>query len=145
MISIIIPTLDEAKVIASTLRALSGSLTLEHEIIVSDGGSGDRTVDLARPYADWIVVFAGEGRQTIAQGRNDGAKHAVGDFLVFMDADCVIPKPDQFFARAIAHFEQDPALVGLTAYLRVFPEEETFGDRLVHRITNVALTVANNL
>jgi glycosyltransferase involved in cell wall biosynthesis len=145
MISIIIPTLGEAKVIDSTLRALTGALTLEHEIIVSDGGSTDHTVDLARPYADRIVVFAGEGHQTIAQGRNDGAKQATGDFLVFLDADCVIPEPDQFFTRAIARFEHDPTLVGLTAYLRVFPEKETFRDKLVHGIINVALTVANNL
>jgi glycosyltransferase involved in cell wall biosynthesis len=145
MISIIIPTLNEAKIIGSTLRTLAATLTLPHEVIVSDGGSSDRTAELAAPYANTLVVYSGTGRQTIGQGRNDGAKAATGDFLVFLDADCVIPEPDRFFAQALAHFERDPGLVGLTAYLRVFPADETLGDKLVSRITNLGLRVANNI
>jgi glycosyltransferase involved in cell wall biosynthesis len=145
MISIIIPTLNEAKIIESTLRTLAATLTRPHEVIVSDGGSSDRTAELAARYADTVVVFSGIGRQTIGEGRNDGAKVAVGDFLVFLDADCVIPEPDRFFAQALTHFEKHPGLVGLTAYLRVFPADETLGDKLVAGIANLGLRVANNL
>ncbi|MGA7261436.1 MAG: glycosyltransferase, partial [Stellaceae bacterium] len=114
MISIIIPTLNEAKIIEATLRTLAATLTLPHEVIVSDGGSSDRTAELAARYANTVVVYSGAGRQTIGEGRNDGAKAAAGDFLVFLDADCVIPEPDRFFARARAHFDKDSRLVGLT-------------------------------
>ena len=114
MISIIIPTLNEAKIIELTLRMLTATLTLPHEVIVSDGRSSDRTAELAARYANTVVVFSGEGRQTIAAGRNDGAKAAAGDFLVFLDADCVIPEPDRFFTQALAYFERNPELVGLT-------------------------------
>ena len=145
MISIIIPTLNEAKIIESTLRTLAATLTLPHEVIVSDGGSSDRTAELAAQYANTVVVHSCAGRQTIGQGRNDGAKVANSDLLVFLDADCVIPAPDQFFARALAHFERDPELVGLTAYLHVFPADETFGDKLVSGIANLGLRVANNV
>jgi glycosyltransferase involved in cell wall biosynthesis len=145
VISIIVPTFNEAKVIAATLRTLAATLSLPHEIIVSDGGSADRTVELARPYATAVVQFSGAGRQTIAEGRNDGACVATGDFLVFLDADCVIPEPDRFFARALGHFERDATLVALTAYLRVFPEQETIGDRLVFGIANLGLTLTNNV
>jgi len=145
MISIIIPTLNEAKIIESTLRKLAAKFTLPHEVIVSDGGSSDRTAELAARHANTVVVYSGAGRQTIGEGRNDGAKAATGDFLVFLDADCVIPEPDRFFAQALAHFERDPGLVGLTAYLRVFPADETLGDKLVLSIANLGLWVANNL
>jgi glycosyltransferase involved in cell wall biosynthesis len=145
MISIIIPTLNEAKIIESTLRTLAATLTLPHEVIVSDGGSSDRTAELAARHVNTVVVYSGAGRQTIGEGRNDGAKAATGDFLVFLDADCVIPQPDRFFAQALAHFERDPGLVGLTAYLRVFPADETLGDKLVSSIANLGLWVANNL
>ena len=145
MISIIIPTLNEAKIIESTLQTLAATLTLPHEVIVSDGGSSDRTVELAARYANAVVVFSGAGRQTIGEGRNDGAKIAAGDFFVFLDADCIIPEPDRFFAHALAHFEKNPRLVGLTAYLRVFPADETLGDKLVASIANLGLRVANNL
>ena len=100
---------------------------------------------MAARYANTVVVYAGGGRQTIGQGRNDGAKVAAGDFLVFLDADCIIPEPDRFFAQALAHFERDPGLVGLTAYLRVFPADETLGDKLVSGIANLGLQVANNI
>jgi len=145
MISIIIPTLNEAKIIESTLRTLAATLTLPHEVIVSDGGSSDRTAELATRYANTVVVFSGAGRQTIGEGRNDGAKAAAGDFLVFLDADCVIPEPDRFFTHALADFKRDPGLVGLTAYLRVFPADETLGDKLVSGISNLGLWVANNV
>jgi glycosyltransferase involved in cell wall biosynthesis len=145
MISIIIPTFNEAKIIESTLRTLAATLTLAHEVIVSDGGSSDATAELAARHSSTVVVYSGAGRQTIGQGRNDGAKVAAGDFLVFLDADCVIPDPDRFFAQALAYFERDPGLVGLTGYLRVFPADETLGDRLVSGIANLGLRVANNI
>jgi glycosyltransferase involved in cell wall biosynthesis len=145
MISIIIPTLNEAKLIESTLQTLAATLTLPNEVIVSDGRSSDRTAELAAGYANIVVVFAGAGRQTIGEGRNDGAKAAAGDFLVFLDADCIIPDPDRFFAQALAHFARDPGLVGLTAYLRVFPADETFGDKFFAGIANFSLRVANNM
>jgi glycosyltransferase involved in cell wall biosynthesis len=145
MISVIVPTYNEEKVIESTLRTLASTLTLANEIIVSDGGSTDRTVELAAKYASTIVVFAGPGRQTIAQGRNDGAKIARGDFLIFLDADCAIPEPDWFFTRALSQFKKNPSLVALTANLRVFPQEETIGDRIVHGVANLGLRLKNNL
>jgi glycosyltransferase involved in cell wall biosynthesis len=129
----------------STLQTLAATLTLPHEVIVSDGGSGDRTAELARQNDAAVVVFPGPGRQTIGQGRNDGAAAARGEFLVFLDADCVIPQPNRFFTRALAHFHDNPKLVGLTARLRVFPQDETFGDRLVFGIANLGLRVANNV
>jgi glycosyltransferase involved in cell wall biosynthesis len=145
MISIIIPTLNEEKIIESTLQTLAATLTLPHELIVSDGGSADRTAELARQNGAAVVVFSGPGRQTIAQGRNDGATVARGEFLVFLDADCVILEPDRFFTRALAHFHDNPKLVGLTARLRVFPRDETFGDKMVFGIANLGLRFANNV
>ena len=104
MISIIIPTFNEEKVIESTLCTLASTLTLPHGGIVSDGGSSDRTVELAAKYAAAVVVFSGPGRQTIAQGRNDSAKTARGDFFIFLDADCVIPEPDRFLPKRFRNF-----------------------------------------
>jgi glycosyltransferase involved in cell wall biosynthesis len=144
MISIVIPTLNEEKIIESTLQRLQTTLTLPHEVIVSDGGSSDRTVELAARHAKTVVVFSGTHRQTIGEGRNDGAAAATGDYLVFLDADCIIPEPDRFFATALTHFQKNPKLAGLTAYLRVFPENETFGDKIVFGAANLGLRVGNN-
>ena len=145
MISIIIPTLEEEKAIGETLRALKSQLTLPHEIIISDGGSTDRTVEIARPLSDKVIVYAQPPRQTIAQGRNDGAKAARGDFFVFLDADCTVPEPDHFFRSAIAQFEADKELVGLTSHLRFTPGTETLIDKLFLGFENLAIRLKNNL
>lgn len=144
MISIIIPTLNEESVIERTLRSLK-RLALPHEIIVSDGKSTDKTIEISRTLADKVVVYAGSARQTIAMGRNDGARAAKGDFLVFMDADAETLEPDTFFKHALEHFANDPKLVALTARLRVLPEHETWSDRLIFGMLTFNLRMLNNV
>ena len=58
-----------------------------HEVIVADGGSEDRTRELAQPFAD-RVLLAPRGR---AQQMNAGAAVASGDALVFLHADTRLP------------------------------------------------------
>ncbi len=146
MISIIIPTLDEEKVIEKLLRNLREIKTFDYEIIVSDGGSTDRTVEIAKRVAGKVVEYGSEKRQTIAQGRNAGAAAARGEFLVFLDADVYISNPDNFFALALKHFENNPRLVGVGGWLRVFPQSETLGDKIGYGIlTNWSLVLYNNI
>ena len=57
MLSIIIPTLDEASGIVATLSALAACRARGAEVIVVDGGSRDRTTDLARPHADRVLAM----------------------------------------------------------------------------------------
>ncbi len=142
-LSLIIPTLEEEKVIGETLAALQ--FAIPHEVIVSDGGSRDRTVAIAREWADQVLVHEGPERQTIAQGRNLGARAARGEFLVFLDADCSVENPGAFFRAALARFEDDPSLVALTARLRVLPAQETFGDKIVFGLTNLVTRFRTNL
>lgn len=56
MISFIIPTLNEESVLENILKWLSG-FNGEHEIIVSDGKSNDRTIEIANKYADKVVIY----------------------------------------------------------------------------------------
>jgi len=145
MISIVLPTLNEEKVIGESLQALRPRATVPREIIVSDGGSTDKTVEIARQWADRVVVYSGTGRQTIAAGRNDGAAAAAGEFLVFMDADSRIDDPDAFFAEALKQFEKHPNVVALTARVRVYPRDETLMDRIVFDILSFNVRVLNNV
>ena len=100
-LSIIVVTLNEESVIKDTITSLK-SLTIPHEIIVSDGKSTDKTAEIAKQYADKVVVYSGIPRQTIAMGRNDGAAAATGEFLVFLDADSRILHTDEFFNEALS-------------------------------------------
>ena len=85
-LSVIIPTLNEEKRLPALLAGLQRAAP-PLEIIVVDGGSRDRTVDVAR--AAGAVVYssaAGRGRQLAI-----GAARAGGDVLLFLHADTQVP------------------------------------------------------
>lgn len=89
LVSVIVPTLNEEKYVARTLRFLQNQLTPrdQYEIIVCDSSSNDRTVEIARPLADQLVICK---RMGAGYGRNFGAKQARGKYLVFLDADTLV-------------------------------------------------------
>lgn len=85
LISVIIPTLNEADMLPAALASLLGQRD-PVEIIVCDGGSEDGTVSLAHAAGTRIVTTArGRGQQLAA-----GARLAAGDVLVFLHADTVL-------------------------------------------------------
>ncbi|MBA2350746.1 MAG: TIGR04283 family arsenosugar biosynthesis glycosyltransferase [Burkholderiales bacterium] len=88
MLSIIIPTLNEAGEIAATLRSLQILRARGHEVIVVDGGSADATLGVARPWSDHIVR-TGNGR---ARQMNAGAAIARHSMLLFLHADTRLPE-----------------------------------------------------
>ena len=88
MLSIIVPVLDEEAGIAATLQALSALRARGAEVIVADGASRDRTVALARPLCDRLIVAA-RGRAT---QMNAGASAARGEILLFLHADTRLPE-----------------------------------------------------
>lgn len=86
--SVIIPTYNEAKNIGSLLSDLKKQTTQDFEIIVADNNSKDDTQKIAKKYKARIVKGGLPG-----PGRNNGAAHAKGKWLVFLDADVNI-KPN---------------------------------------------------
>lgn len=88
MISIIIPVLNEAAVIADTLEPLQALRQRGHEVILVDAGSSDETLSIARQRVD-RVLQSDRGR---AVQMNLGAEHAGGDILWFLHADTRVPE-----------------------------------------------------
>jgi rSAM/selenodomain-associated transferase 2 len=102
-ISIVVPTLNEARLIQSFLEHLR-ERTPGAEIIVADAGM-DRTAELARPLAD-RVVHASPGR---AAQMNAGALVARGDIFWFVHVDAEIPWG---CLDEIEHIMNDPKVAG---------------------------------
>jgi glycosyltransferase involved in cell wall biosynthesis len=87
-ISVIIPTLNEEKYIESSLKSLiNQDYKGEYEIIVADGMSKDNTVRIAKKFADKVITVKQRG---VSAGRNEGAKIAKGEILLFLDADTIL-------------------------------------------------------
>jgi len=88
MLSIVVPVLNEAAEIETTLQALAPLRTRGCEVIVVDGGSADDTLALAKSLADRTIA-APRGR---ASQMNAGAATAKGDVLLFLHADTRLPE-----------------------------------------------------
>lgn len=86
IISIIIPVLNEAAIIKSTLTQLQQHSGVE--IIVVDGGSQDNTVALVEQTGVKVITVLGKGR---AGQMNAGANIARGNILLFLHADTRLP------------------------------------------------------
>ncbi len=86
-ISVVVPTLNEEAYITGLLRSIRAQRPRPLEVIVVDGGSQDRTVELARRLGAKVI----EQPSNIAEARNIGARAARGDYLLFLDADTVLP------------------------------------------------------
>jgi len=144
VISIIIPTLKEAQFLERTLENLKG-LALPHEIIITDGGSTDETLDIARRYTDKITVWEKSRRQTFGEAKNSGAALATGTFVVFIDADALIPKPQTFFEEVLAAFNKNEKLVALTVPLLPWPENRSLIDAFFCAPMNWYMIISNNI
>lgn len=130
LISIIIPVLQEEKLLARTMSVFTPERKQRFglEIIVSDGGSTDATIGIANSFADIVICHTEQRRQTIAEGRNKGAEQAKGEVFVFMNADTFPADPDEFlsFVRSWSELTYKPC--ALACPVHIYPDERTFSD-----------------
>ncbi len=89
IISVVIPTYNEEKNIATCLKSLNKQTISRQnfEIIVVDGHSTDKTVDIAKEFADKIIM---QKTRWIAGARNDGIHAANYGIIACTDADCIV-------------------------------------------------------
>ena len=86
-VSVIIPTLNEEKLLPSTLESLNAQTYKDFELIVKDGLSVDKTVDIAKRYGAKVISLKDS---SAGEARNQGARYAGGSILVFLDADTLM-------------------------------------------------------
>ena len=87
MISIVIPTYNEEKYLPKLLECIKKQTFKDYEVIIADANSTDNTKKIAKKYGCKIVKG---GMPSV--GRNNGAKAAKGNILLFLDADSLIEK-----------------------------------------------------
>lgn len=127
-ISVIIPTLNEEKYLPRCLKSLARQSNRDHvEIVVVDGGSSDRTVQIAEEYAEKVLVEPG---LPVGAARNLGARKAAEKILAFIDADTVAC--NEWLEVIDRSFESDSEAVGVTG--PTLPYEGTHLDRLAYQV-----------
>ena len=137
--SIIIPTLNEEFFLAKNLESLN-SFNKDFEIIISDGGSTDSTLNIAKNN-NIKVVNSQQGR---GFQLNTGAKAATGEVLIFLHADTFLPENafdliEEFFANAqnkiwrfLLGFDFNHFVLGIYSAFSKFDTQLTrFGDSAI--------------
>jgi rSAM/selenodomain-associated transferase 2 len=132
MISVIIPTLNEEKHINGCIESILAEGT-DCEIIVVDGGSADRTVELANGYEGVRVVRAGRGR---GLQMNRGALSANGSVFLFLHADTRL---EGGWSRDVDAALSDNAVAAGAFTLRIKGDERHF--RLIELSVKVRCAV----
>ncbi|MDE1856532.1 MAG: glycosyltransferase [Candidatus Micrarchaeota archaeon] len=118
-ISVIIAALNEEKYIRSVVDGLKSQTFKDFEVIVVDGGSHDRTKQIAREIGTVII----ERRKGIALARNRGARAAKGKILFFTNADT---KPCPTLLETYHNeFNSDSGMVAATGPLKPLEKSDT--------------------
>ena len=131
-ISIIIPALNEERMIGRCLESLA-KLAFSRdrfEVVVVDNGSRDNTLAIAESFHDRLNLrILQKADVRISALRNLGARVASGEILAFLDADCLAPQ--DWLDRILELAPADGAGV-LGAYY-LLPEDSTWVGRTWHR------------
>jgi len=106
LISVIVPVHNGLQVIGRCLEAIRLSMYPNFEVLVVDDCSTDATLQIIKNFG--VQCLKTPRNLGPAGARNLGAKHAIGEILVFVDADVVLP-PQGLGILAEA-FARDPGL-----------------------------------
>lgn len=140
LVSVIIPVKNEEANIKDCLLSLKRIDWPKEklEVILVDGGSTDRTVELGKKFGA-RVAFNKKG--TVAPGRNVGYKMAKGEIIAFTDADCRVDK--DWLKNAFNYFKNKK--VAGVGGPNITPGEETNFGKAVGWIFNQGLFAAGSL
>lgn len=107
-ISIVIPTLNEEKYLPHTLESLKKQSYQNFEIIISDGDSNDRTIEIAKQFGAKTVV---NHNSSVTMARQKGTEEAKGEIIVGADADTIYPP--NHLDQIIADFQKNKSIIAV--------------------------------
>jgi len=143
--SIIIPTLNEEKLLPNLLKQLSKpelKKKYDFELIISDGGSSDKTVSIAEKFAEKVISNEGNRKENISIGRNKGAAAASGDVLIFLNADTELESADYFLSVIEEKFYESEYLA-LTCRIDIKKEDKKLSDSFFLAFYNLYFHLLN--
>ena len=133
--SIIIPTYNEEEYLPVLLDSIEEQDFTDYEIIIADANSEDKTREIAEEYG-CIVVDGG----LPAVGRNNGAKVAKGELLLFLDSDLQLT--EDYLGTVLYEFRMERLGIAITQML---PMSNRVEDKLYHDFANYFMISVENI
>lgn len=136
--SIIIPTLNEEDYIGRLLTDLKKLKSDSFEVIMVDGQSTDKTVEIARTFAQYIrLQIVMSSVKNVSSQRNEGARIAQGEYLVFFDADIQVPAN---YCREL----KDKLTKNFPAYATTYllPDSDEVYDEMIAHVYNLCIELS---
>ena len=136
-ISFIVLTYNRVDALLAVLRSLAKQCHAGHEVLITDDGSTAKQVDLLYqncPAFQCPVrhVWHSDSGFTASRARNLGAYHATGDYLVFLDGDCI---PGPAFVKAQVRLAEQNCFVSGSRVL--------LSENLTQKVVNNELDLPN--
>jgi glycosyltransferase involved in cell wall biosynthesis len=130
-IAVVIPVLNDANALERCLDALEHQTRAADEIVVTDSGSTDGSIEVAARHGARLIQVRAVGIPGSTAAALDAAQ---GDVLARLDADTI--PPADWLARIEAAFAADPMLDGVSGAATFYG-----GSRLVRILGRMSLTV----
>lgn len=112
LVSVIIPAYNQGHFLAEAVESVLSQTYPHVEALVVDDGSTDNTAVVAQQFTDPRVRYLYKPNGGLSSARNEGLRHAQGDFISYLDSD------DRFLPQKIelllAHLNAHPE-IGLVA------------------------------
>jgi len=117
LISVIVVTYNAEKSIKRTLESVIKQKYILYEILIIDGLSKDKTIEIVEEYKKYIALVVSERDYGIYDAMNKGIKYATGDIIYFLNAGDELYDKD-VFEKVASEFPAD------IIYGNVYSEKE---------------------
>ena len=134
--SVVVPAYNEEALLPATLAAIRAAMARvpePGELIVVDNNSSDATAEVARRHQATVIF---EPRNSISRARNAGGRAARGPYLIFVDADSLLPPG--ILVTAVDHLRSG-RVAGGGALFELDDPSLRLGRRLVDTFNHVAV------
>ena len=135
ILSIIIPTYNEEEYLPILLESIEKQSFRDYEVIVADANSTDKTREIAKEYG-CVVIDGGMP----AVGRNNGARIAKGEYLLFLDSDLKLT--DDYLRNVLYEFRMERLGIAIT---QMEPMSQKIEDKLFHDFANQFMISVENI
>ncbi|MFA5995842.1 MAG: glycosyltransferase family 2 protein [Patescibacteria group bacterium] len=112
MISVIIVSYNTKDFLQKCLESLQKQQQVDYEIMVVDNNSSDNSVAMVRANFPQVKLIANMNNGGFAKAVNQGIQQAVGDYILLVNPDMIVPPEALFNMQTILQQQADIALLG---------------------------------